>query len=218
MNEPFAGPRVLDLLRQVGDEVSANDGACDVFIVGGAAIALTLDAARLTLDVDAVMIPRRSLDGPGSNTTGPIRSAVRVIAEREGLAEDWLNDAAKIFIPDGAGERGILVAEFTGMRVFAADPEVLLAMKTMSAREGNDALDVVTLAEHLRLSTAEQALELTESFYPARPIPARSQYFIQAIFPETTRPVTPQPQHPQVRAAQDSLNINTVGDTPDYNF
>jgi len=50
-------------------------------------LAVAYDATRATRDLDAVFIP-----------SDVVRQAAAAVAEREGLAEDWLNDQA-----DGPG-------------------------------------------------------------------------------------------------------------------
>ena len=49
---------------------------------------MAYDAARATRDLDAVFVP-----------TDLVRQAARAVAEHRGLAEDWLNDAVKGFLP-----------------------------------------------------------------------------------------------------------------------
>ena len=49
---------------------------------------MAYDAMRATRDLDAVFIP-----------TDVARQAATAVAEHKGLAEDWLNDAVKGFLP-----------------------------------------------------------------------------------------------------------------------
>jgi len=56
-------------------------------------LAIAYDATRATRDLDAVFVP-----------TDMVRQAALAVAEREGLTEDWLNDAVKGFLP-GPGQR-----------------------------------------------------------------------------------------------------------------
>ena len=64
------------------EETRPRGARAGLFLVGGAALAVAYDAMRATRDLDAVFIP-----------TGVVRQAAAAVAEREGLAEDWLNDA-----------------------------------------------------------------------------------------------------------------------------
>jgi hypothetical protein len=70
------------LLDDLSTELSARGARAELFLVGGAALAVAYDATRATRDLDAVFIP-----------TDVVREAASAVAAREGLAEDWLNDA-----------------------------------------------------------------------------------------------------------------------------
>ena len=59
-----------------------------IFIVGGAAMALAYSTRRVTKDIDAVFEPKSA-----------IYDAATTVAEELGLPEDWLNDAVKGFVP-----------------------------------------------------------------------------------------------------------------------
>ena len=76
------------LLHALDEELAARGTTADVYLVGGAAIALSFDAARTTRDLDAVFVP-----------TTQVRAAAEAVAEANGLAGDWLNDAVKGFVP-----------------------------------------------------------------------------------------------------------------------
>lgn len=78
------------LLHALDEELAARGTTADVYLVGGAAIALSFDAARTTRDLDAVFVP-----------TTQVRAAAEAVAEANGLAGDWLNDAVKGFVPPG---------------------------------------------------------------------------------------------------------------------
>ena len=81
---------VRDFLDQAGradaDELAAMiaERPREMYVVGGAAIALTFDERRSTRDIDAVFEPKRA-----------IYDAAAEIAGERGLAEGWLNDAVK---------------------------------------------------------------------------------------------------------------------------
>ena len=79
---------LLEALRVLDDELAATGVRGEVFVVGGAAMALAYDARRATVDVDAIFVP-----------AAEVRDAVVRVAERLGLEADWLNDGAKAFMP-----------------------------------------------------------------------------------------------------------------------
>ncbi len=76
------------LLDDLSTELAARGARADLFLVGGAEIAIAYDSARATRDLDAVFLP-----------TEVVRHAALAVAERRGLAKDWLNDAVKGFLP-----------------------------------------------------------------------------------------------------------------------
>jgi hypothetical protein len=59
----------------------------DVFIVGGAAMALAYDATRVTRDVDSLFVPH-----------GVVLEEARNVAEDLGLPAWWLNEQASVYI------------------------------------------------------------------------------------------------------------------------
>jgi Nucleotidyltransferase of unknown function (DUF6036) len=79
---------IRTLLDDLSQELAARRAKAELFLVGGAALAVAYDATRATRDLDAVFIP-----------SDVVRQAAAAVAEREGLAEGWLNDAVKGFLP-----------------------------------------------------------------------------------------------------------------------
>jgi hypothetical protein len=65
------------LLDGLSAELSARGARAELFLVGGAAMAVAYDASRATRDLDAVFVP-----------TDVVRQAAAAVAEREGLAQD----------------------------------------------------------------------------------------------------------------------------------
>lgn len=79
---------VLRAFRALDGELGHDRIRADIFVVGGAAMAVAYDTRRSTRDVDAVFVP-----------TAEVRAAARRVAERLDLDVDWLNDGAKAFVP-----------------------------------------------------------------------------------------------------------------------
>lgn len=65
-----------------------------------------------------------------------------------------------------------------------ASPRYLLAMKLLASRTDRDIDDIKILYKLCGLSTAEEGIEVLESYYPARIIPARVQFIVQELFPD----------------------------------
>src|SRR4051794_11687385 len=108
-----------------------------MYVVGGAAIALAYDSRRSTRDVDAVFEPKLA-----------IYDAAADVAERLGLPVGWLNDAVKRFLA-GDDPEAAPVLDVPGLRCMAASPRMLLALKVLAHRVGEDESDVMLLASAL---------------------------------------------------------------------
>ena len=108
---------LLVALRLLDEELGTAGVRGEVFVVGGAAMALAYDARRATVDVDAIFVP-----------AAEVRQAAARVAERLQIEGDWLNDGAKAFMPGSDPER-IGVFEGDRLSVAAASPRYLLAMK-----------------------------------------------------------------------------------------
>jgi hypothetical protein len=104
------------LLDELSAELSARGARAELFLVGGAAMAVAYDATRATRDLDAVFVP-----------TDVVRRAAIAVAEREGLTEDWLNDAVKGFLPGPDPD---------AQRFYSSDSLIVGAKQQVGARAG----------------------------------------------------------------------------------
>ncbi len=95
----------------------------DIFIVGGAATALAYDAARVTRDVDAMFKPH-----------GIVREEAMRVATDPGLPRWWLNEQASTYISGKEDTDKRRVFDHPGLRVMAASPRHIFAMKARAAR------------------------------------------------------------------------------------
>lgn len=132
--------------------------------MGGAVMCLAYDARPATQDVDAVFRPVRK-----------VREAAARVAERSGLASEWLNDGVKGLL----SEQGEFAPfpELENLRVMVAQPEYLLAMKCIAMRIGaefHDEDDVRFLLRWSNVETVEQAAQIIERFYPVERIPQKT--------------------------------------------
>ena len=82
------------MLRALDEELGRVGIRGELFVVGGAAMALAYDARRSTVDVDAIFVP-----------SSDVRRASRKVAEALEMEPDWLNDAAKAFLPGDDPDR-----------------------------------------------------------------------------------------------------------------
>ncbi|MCA0379271.1 MAG: nucleotidyl transferase [Actinobacteria bacterium] len=160
---------VRALFQELSDHLAAKQVHAQLFVVGGAAMALAYDRDRLTRDVDAVLVPAPE-----------VREAAEAIADARGLEPDWLNDAAKGFLP-GQDEHPETVFESDWLLVQIASPGYMLAMKLHASRDETDLNDATTLFTLLGYTTAEQAIELLTSTYPLGQLLPRHRYVAQDI-------------------------------------
>jgi len=142
-----------------------------VYIVGGAAMALAYDAARITRDIDGLI-----LEGHGELT-----EAVRQVARTRGLPGSWLNEQATAYLPPGDNHRGRVVYDHPNLRILAAEPEKMLAMKVRAARRP-DVADIQLLIEMLGLRNADQVFDVVSSVFPGQEVPARGRAVVVDLF------------------------------------
>ncbi len=169
----FTRGRILVALQALGDELLREDVRGQIFIVGGAAIALAYSTRRVTKDIDAVFEPKAAI----------YRAAEKVAADLE-LPEDWLNDAVKGYMP-GADEHPRPLHEIRGIEITTASPRYLLAMKLMAMRFGEDDEDIELLLAECDTRSVDEALELLRGMYPSREPPPKTRLFLEEILGPT---------------------------------
>jgi hypothetical protein len=160
---------IVDALTAVGRLLHARGIEGELYVVGGAAIALALDARRSTRDADAVFEPK-----------GAIYEAAAEVALALDLPPGWLNDAVKGFLacPD---PEAAPVLEVPGLRCFAASPRMLITLKVLAHRAGEDDDDVRLLARVLGLQRGEDVLALAEEVFGDR-LDAAARFFVEELF------------------------------------
>jgi hypothetical protein len=89
----------------LGERLARRGVVADVFVVGGAAMALAYDAARVTRDVDARFVPH-----------GIVVDEARQVAKDLGLPPWWLNEQATAYISgkDDPGKRRASIIQDCG--------------------------------------------------------------------------------------------------------
>lgn len=172
----FSRAKILGALGALGDELTRQSVRGEIFIVGGAAMALAYSTRRVTKDIDAVFEPKAA-----------IYTAAAKVAEELGLPEDWLNDAVKGFMP-GPDEHPRPVPNVRGIEVTTASPRYLLAMKLMAMRFGEDDEDIEILLRECGLHSAEQALEVVRQMYPLQEPPAKTRFFLEELLGSMSPP------------------------------
>lgn len=159
---------IIDALTALAGELERRGVVAEMYVVGGAAIALAFDERRATRDIDAVFEPK-----------DVVYEAAAVVAERLGLPGGWLNDAVKGFL-EGDDPAAAPVLDLPGLRCLAASPETLLALKVLAHRVGEDEEDLRLLAGELDLETAGEVLAIAERIFGDRLDPA-ARFFVEQV-------------------------------------
>jgi hypothetical protein len=154
----------------LGERLARRAVVADVFVVGGAAMAMAYDAARVTRDVDAVFKPH-----------GIVLEEARKVADDLGLPYWWLNEQASVYISGKEDISGRRVFDHPGLRVMAASPGHVFAMKARAART-RDIDDLRLLADIIGVNSADAALQICMDFYPDEPVSARSAAVLHELF------------------------------------
>lgn len=161
---------IEDAFRRLGDRLARRGVVADLYVFGGAAMALAYDARRSTRDIDAVFKPH-----------GLVLDEARAVADELGLPQWWLNEQASAYVAPGGDSNAPRVFDHPGLRVSAASPEHLLAMKVLAARR-RDADDIRFLVKHLSLTTADEVLALCAEIFPDEEVPARARLVLEDAF------------------------------------
>lgn len=160
---------IIAALTDLAGELQRRNVSADMYVVGGAAIALAFDERRATRDIDAVFEPKDI-----------VYEAAGVVARQRGLPAGWLNDAVKGFLA-GDDPAAIPVLDLPSLRCLAASPQILLALKVLAHRVGEDEEDVRLLAAELGLESAAQILAVAEKTFGDRLDPA-ARFFVEQLF------------------------------------
>lgn len=164
------GPQKLrEVFDELSDVLSGEGMHAQLFVVGGAAMALAYDAQRVTRDVDALFEPKAEL-----------RKLTAAVGERYGLEADWLNDAAKGFMP-GADDSPQTVYESESLLVQVPSPEYLLAMKLYASRDERDLDDAARLANIAGVTSPSQGIELLQKKYPLASLLPRHRFILDEV-------------------------------------
>jgi predicted nucleotidyltransferase len=154
----------------LGDRLVRRGVVADLFVVGGAAMALAYDANRVTRDVDATFVPH-----------GVVIDEARNVADAMGLPPWWLNEQASAYVSTQQDPGRREVFDHPGIRVMAASAEHVFAMKAFAARS-RDEDDLRTLSKIIGIASIGAALELCEHFFPGEPLPPRSRAMLEDLF------------------------------------
>lgn len=162
---------IVRLLVDVGARLEAEGIRGELFVVGGAAMALAYNTRRLTADVDGVFEPKSA-----------ICDAARAVAqEHPALPEAWLNDAVKGLLP-GADPDARVLLDVPGLTVSVASARYLLALKVQAARIDRDTDDILALARECGVDTADEVLDIAAEIIGSSRLQPKAQFLVQQLF------------------------------------
>lgn len=154
----------------LGERLARRGVVADLFVVGGAAMALAYDTTRATRDVDSLFVPH-----------GVVLEEAWKVADELGLPRWWLNEQASVYISgkDDPGKRRVF--DHPGLRVTAASPRHVFAMKALAART-RDVDDLRLLAGIIEVDSAEMARQICAEFFPGEDLSPRSAAVLEELF------------------------------------
>ncbi len=157
-------------LQLLGEELQQRNVTGEIVLAGGAVMLLVIHNRETTKDIDAYFATNPQI----------IREAAQVIAERENLPDDWINDGVKGFFY--TSPPNTLWLDYPGLRVYYANPDYVLAMKAAAGRP-EDIPDIQALAAYLHLSHWQEIIPIISQYIPSQYLTPRTEYLIQSLFP-----------------------------------
>lgn len=179
-----------EIIAALADVVRALTSAgqpATIQLLGGAAIALTIDGDRPpTKDIDAALTP-----------PGVLRAAAATVGRAKGWPENWLDEEATIFLPNqfGRGPEWVTLHDEGRILIQVASPRMLLAMKLIAfiKRPRRDADDVAILLAANGIASAAEAEMVMAEFYPGDELPPVAYERLEAVVAQGLRDVSPPP-------------------------
>lgn len=163
---PDASPEVAAWTRRrwalLGEALTEEGVAAELCVVGGAVMRLTFAAEPRTRR------PRALFASPDA-----VDRAARRVAEDTGLPPDWLNTAVRDYV--GTAPDSATAYESESLRVFAAPPDYVLAMKCCSLAflpAATTESDIRYLLRLLDLHSPDQAMRVIDRYLGPRQRPA----------------------------------------------
>jgi hypothetical protein len=108
--EPLLDRRAIeDAFTRLGDRLVGRGVIGDIYVFGGAAMALAYDARRATRDIDALFKPH-----------GIVLEEARIVADELGLPDWWRNEQASAYVAPGGDQSARRVFDHPG---FVSQPQ-----------------------------------------------------------------------------------------------
>lgn len=167
------------LFNEMGRALSQNGLLAEIAVYGGAALLLTYDNRSVTRDVDFSLI---------KGDKKALTEVANTVGFKHGMTLGWFNDAVNFFISSPPEVKGYgdypMFDEESGLRIFVATPEYILAMKLLSMRsslETYDIQDIWNLLDDCGIETFEEAEKHIAAYFPGEILPERNKSLLKDI-------------------------------------
>ena len=141
-------------LGMVGVELEKKGLTARILLLGGAAMLIGVGSRRGTQDVDAYF----------ESNYDAISEAGAIVAHREGLPPEWLNDDAAIVVHQVKPPKSQrLWKKFGGLYVHIPSLDYMLALKLHAGRV-KDYADIRILAKKLKITAKEEAFTILKHY------------------------------------------------------
>jgi len=181
--QPLNRATIEEAFRIIGQYLLDRKTLGEIAIYGGSAILFQFDWRKTSLDVDARVTSERN--------HGIIIDAVHEAAKQLHLPRSWLNESVTIYARRGEGDADrILVGlypspERFGLRVTAAKPEYILAMKLKAldrvTADDRDFQDAVGLGIECGVTTIDRMRDEYRKFFGSEELPTTAQLRLSAL-------------------------------------
>ena len=159
---PFSLDDLYEGLQALAEKLEEKDVYGHLYVVGGAAMAMTFVRDRTTRDIDAVIAGDRSV----------VLECVSGVAEERGWPTTWLNDHITEFVrlvpPDRDRDARVLWSH-RNLLVSGASPKYLLAMK-IRANRPTDNDDIRVLLDVLGIQSKDEVFAIHDAVFPEWPL------------------------------------------------
>jgi len=161
---------MMAALRDVGEELERREVTAKLYVVGGAVMVLAHDSREATYDIDGDFYPHDA-----------VSEVVADVARARCLPDDWLNSAAKIFVPIFKSPEWQPLFQFGTLAVLTADNRTMLAMKIRASRGRRDEPDIALLLRLCDIRSVHQAYALYDEYFPEDPAPKRARAMLEDL-------------------------------------
>lgn len=155
MSALFDRERIIALLAELAGRLDEAGVEAELLVVGGTAMALAYERARVTRDIDAVIAPSDVID----------EHVAAMARAHSDLAPDWLNARVMPLLPREFTMGQLEALAWPGLSVNVASARVLLAMKVRAGRADRDLQDIWVLCQVLGVRSVSEVWSITDEVW-----------------------------------------------------